>query len=79
MAQNNPAGDNVWTNTPSGGVTEFDTNNFSDIEVGDLFWKHQDRMPDNHAWRKLDENSAQDTRTQQVQQMHPQATVHQKT
>ena len=79
MAQNNPAGDNDWTKTPSGGVTEFDQSSFSDIEDGDLFWKHQDNMPDNHAWRKINEARAQNTRTQQIQDMHPQMTVFQKT
>ena len=39
MAENNPANDGNWTNTPRTGMTEFDTLRFDEIEDGDLFWE----------------------------------------
>jgi hypothetical protein len=45
---------------------DFEQHRFSDIDVNMLFWLHTGR-DNNHAYRKLDDNSAQNTITRNVE------------
>jgi len=79
MADNNPAGDNVWTNTPDAGVIEFDSMPFDDVEVGDLIWLVNILSTENHAYRKVDDVMAMDTRTRKIVNIQSRTIVYQKT
>ena len=66
MSQNDPITDSLDYGAGAGnvGMTEFDNMNFEDIEESDLFWFSDNQNSNqNHAFRKLNENSAEDTRT----------------
>jgi hypothetical protein len=65
MPQNDPATDSInYVDSTGVGIVEFDNMNFEDIEGGDLFWFSDNPNSDqNHAFRKIDENNAEDTRT----------------
>ena len=79
MAENNPANDNLWTNTPPTGLTEFETLMFDEIEEGDLFWLEQSNLDHNHAHRKVSETEGQDLRTREYHTFAQRQTVYQKT
>ena len=80
MPKNDPASDKY---TGGAGVTlvEFDDMNFEDIEDGDLFWFSDNPNSDqNHAFRKIDEDNAEDTRTGHIaNNINIRRTVYQKT
>ncbi len=68
MPQNDPASDSInYADSTGVGIVEFDNMNFEDIEDGDLFWFSDNPNSNaNHAFRKLSELSAMDTKNQQV-------------
>lgn len=62
MPTNNQANDRY--NPPGTKSVDFEYFRFSDIPVGELFWLSDN--PDsnkNHAYRKINENQGQDTKT----------------
>ena len=65
MPQNDPATDSInYASSIGVGRVEFDSMNFEDIEESDLFWFSDNQNSDqNHAFRKINENNAEDTRT----------------
>ena len=65
MPQNDPATDAInYASAANVGMTEFDQMNFEDIEESDLFWFSDNPNSDqNHAFRKVNENTAVNTRT----------------
>jgi len=79
MAENNPMKDNLWTDTPPSGHTEFDTLMFDEIEEGDLFWLEQSNRDSNQVYRKVSEFEGQDLRTREIHQFGQRQTVYQKT
>ena len=82
MPQNNPASDNINYATLSGvDSPDFDEHLFEDIEEGDLFLFNESTDPNgNHAFRKINESEAQDTRTRRgMYGIAPRSTVYQKT
>ena len=65
MAQNDPVTDSLdyGAGASNVGRVEFDNMNFEDIEASDLFWFSDNQNSDqNHAFRKINENTAVDTR-----------------
>ena len=64
MPQNDPATDSInYASSIGVGRVEFDSMNFEDIEESDLFWFSDNQNSDqNHAFRKINENTAVDTR-----------------
>ena len=64
MAQNDPAVDNINYSGAMGlNQIEFDIMKFEDIEESDLFWfSDNPNSNQNHVFRKVNENTAQDTR-----------------
>ena len=65
MPQNDPATDSInYASSIGVGRVEFDSMNFEDIEESDLFWFSDNQNSNqNHAFRKIDENTAVDTRS----------------
>ena len=65
MPQNDPVTDSLdyGAGASTVGRVEFDNMNFEDIDESDLFWfSDNPNSNQNHAFRKLDENRAEDTR-----------------
>lgn len=76
MAVNDPAQD--YRKAPPAGQIEFEQLLFDDILEGDLFWQTDQNASTNHAYRKLTETTAQDTRTQLVYDVTARQIVYQK-
>ena len=79
MAQNNPANDNIWTETPRAGLVEFETLRFDEIEDGDLFWLEQNNQDSNQVHRKTGDTEGMNLRTGKLHAFHPRQEVYQKT
>ena len=82
MPQNNPAGDAIsYGQVSQVGEREFDFMLFEDVEQSDLFWFSDNQNSEqNHAFRKLDEDRAEDTRTGEITSgIVKKRTVYQKT
>ena len=74
---NNPARDRY--NPPSTNSLDFEQFKFSDISNDELFWLSTDSNSDlNHAYRKIDESGALDTKTQVTHAIASNALVYQK-
>ena len=78
MADNNPAGDNIWTNTPKMSIIEFDSMLFEDVDVGDLIWLANIPSDKNNPCRKLSETAVMNTRTRDIVSVQPRTVVYQK-
>jgi hypothetical protein len=81
MSQNNPAADNInYVNLSGVDSADFDEYLFEDVEDGDLFWFNESTNPNgNHAFRKINESEAQDTKTRRgMYGIKPRLTVYQK-
>lgn len=77
MATNNQANDRY--NPPGTKSVDFEYFRFSEVPVGELVWFSDDPNPDlNHAYRKLDEGKAMDTKTQTVHSIDRKAHSYQK-
>jgi len=74
---NNPAQDRY---NPRGiNVPDFDYIRFSEVSIGELVWFSDDPNPNlNHAYRKLTETTALDTKTQTVHNIAINANSYQK-
>ena len=74
---NNPAQDRY---NPRGvGKTEYDTMKFEEVAYGTLWWPYNTTNdPENQAFRKIDEATAMNTKTQEVLSVHKYRVVYQK-
>ena len=65
MAQNNPAADSInYVDLSGVNSSDFDEMLFEDIQEGDLFWFNTDSDSNvNHAFRKINDEEAMDTKT----------------
>ena len=64
---------------PPGLVVEFEHFKFSDINIDELVWFSDDKNSNlNHAYRKINENQAQDTITREIVSVSPTAHSYQK-
>ena len=64
---------------PPGLIVEFEYFKFSDINVDELVWFSDDSNSNlNHAYRKINENQAQDTRTREIISVDAKAHSYQK-
>ena len=65
MPENNPAADTInYVNLSGVDSSDFDEHLFEDIQEGDLFWFNTKADPNgNHAFRKINDAEAQDTKT----------------
>ena len=57
---------------------EWEAHRFSEINERDLFWLNNTRSDSNHAWRKLDESQAQDTKTSEIRSFRNMVNVYQR-
>ena len=65
MSGNNPAQDRY--NPPSTiNDEDFQSEKFVDVSTGEIFWRKPNKNNSNHAYRKLNESEALDTKTQEV-------------
>ena len=64
MMPNNPIQDRY--NPPGTSAQDWDKNRFGEITNGELFWLKPELDKYNHAFRKIDDTQAQDTRTQEI-------------
>ena len=62
----------------SSNVTSFDSMPFSDVETNELFWLNTELTNTNHAFRKLNENQALNTKTQKVHNIGTRTVTYQK-
>tara|TARA_B100001250_G_scaffold335701_1_gene301981 strand:- start:597 stop:827 length:231 start_codon:yes stop_codon:yes gene_type:complete len=75
MAKNDPVNDRY--NPPGLGSNDFERFQFSELEVGDLFW--QSNQPgDNLSWRKENQTQAKNLRKQTIHNFDARAIVWQK-
>lgn len=65
---NNPASDSLgFSDTPGVTGPDWDSMVFDDIDEGDLFWfTNIHSSNENHAYRKLSDSTAQNTRNRSV-------------
>ena len=47
---------------------DYENDRFNALNIGEIFWLTKEDNRDNHAFRKLDDNSALNTKTQEVHQ-----------
>ena len=78
MARNDPMQDNIWTGTPGIG-TDFEDMLFEDIEDGDLLWLDNVRSDANQVYRKIDDYSALNLKTNTRITIPPRQEIYQKT
>ena len=82
MPQNDPATDSInYAHSVGIGIIEFDSMLFEDIEESDLFWFSDSQNSDqNHAFRKLSNSTAMDTKNRNaVNNIEYRTKVYQKT
>ena len=77
MATNNPAQDRY--DPPPITHTDFDTSKFSEIENDELFWLNNQGTNNNHAFRKINEAQAMNTKTRQINNFQRNTVIYQKT
>jgi hypothetical protein len=78
MPRNDPMQDNIWTGTPGIG-TDFEDMLFEDIEDGDLLWLDNVRGDANQVYRKIDDYSALNLKTNTRITIPPRQEIYQKT
>ena len=78
MARNDPMQDYIWTGTPGIG-TDFEDMLFEDIEDGDLLWLDNVRSDANQVYRKIDDYSALNLKTNTRITIPPRQEMYQKT
>jgi hypothetical protein len=76
MAENNQAQDRY--NPPSTSVDDFESLQFSEVEVDDLFWL-KNSGSDNPPFRKLNASEAGNTTTRDLQNFNQNDVVYQRT
>ena len=78
MPRNDPMQDNIWTGTPGIG-TDFEDMLFEDIEADDLLWLRATRGDANQVYRKIDDYTALNLKTNTVVTILARRTIYQKT
>ncbi len=78
MPRNDPMSDNIWTGTP-GIQTDFEDMLFEDIDADDLLWLQAVRGDANQVYRKIDDYTALNIKTNTVVTIPARKTVYQKT
>ena len=78
MPRNDPMQDGIWTDTPGIG-TDFEDMLFEDIEAGDLLWLQATRGDANQAYRKVDDYTALNLKTNTVVAFPARKIIYQKT
>ena len=78
MPRNDPMSDNIWTGTP-GIQTDFEDMLFEDIEADDLLWLQATRGDANQVYRKIDDYTALNLKTNTAVAIDARRTVYQKT
>ena len=61
---NNEAQDRF--NPPKLGESEFEKARYDSLNNGEIFWLSEEMNDSNHAYRKLDEKQAMNTRTREI-------------
>ena len=78
MARNDPMRDGIWSETP-GIETDFEDMLFEDIEADDLLWLQATRGDANQVYRKIDDYTALNLKTNTAVAIDARRTVYQKT
>ena len=78
MSRNDPMQDGIWTDTPGIG-TDFEDMLFDDIEGGDLLWLDNVRSDANQVYRKIDDYTALNLKTNTKITIQPRQMIYQKT
>ena len=78
MARNDPMKDGIWSETP-GIEMDFEDMLFEDIEADDLLWLQATRGDANQVYRKIDDYTALNLKTNTAVAIDARRTVYQKT
>ncbi len=78
MPRNDPMRDNIWSETPGIG-TDFEDMLFEDIDADDLLWLDNVRGDANQVYRKIDDNTALNLKTNARVKIQPRQMIYQKT
>ncbi len=78
MPRNDPMSDNIWTGTP-GIQTDFEDMLFEDIDADDLLWLQAVRGDANQVYRKIDDYTALNIKTNTIVTIPARQTIYQKT
>ena len=78
MSRNDPMRDNIWSETPGIG-TDFEDMLFEDIDADDLLWLDNVRGDANQVYRKIDDNTALNLKTNARVKIQPRQMIYQKT
>ena len=78
MARNDPMRDGIWSETP-GIEMDFEDMLFEDIEADDLLWLQATRGDANQVYRKIDDYTALNLKTNTAVAIPARRTVYQKT
>tara|TARA_Y100000310_G_C20535998_1_gene740878 strand:- start:363 stop:599 length:237 start_codon:yes stop_codon:yes gene_type:complete len=78
MPRNDPMRDNIWSETPGIG-TDFEDMLFEDIDADDLLWLDNVRSDANQVYRKIDDNTALNLKTNARVKIQPRQMIYQKT
>jgi hypothetical protein len=70
--------DNIWTGTPGIG-TDFEDMLFEDIDADDLLWLRATRGDANQVYRKIDDYTALNIKTNTIVTIPARQTIYQKT
>ena len=78
MPRNDPMRDGIWTETPGIG-TDFEDMLFEDIDADDLLWLQAVRGDANQVYRKIDDYTALNIKTNTIVTIPARQTIYQKT
>ena len=78
MPRNDPMRDNIWSETP-GIAIDFEDMLFEDIEADDLLWLQATRSDANQVYRKIDDYTALNLKTNTIVTIPARQTIYQKT
>jgi len=78
MSRNDPMRDNIWSETPGIG-TDFEDMLFEDIDADDLLWLQAVRGDANQVYRKIDDYTALNIKTNTIVTIPARQTIYQKT
>ena len=78
MPRNDPMRDNIWSETPGIG-TDFEDMLFEDIDADDLLWLQAVRGDANQVYRKIDDYTALNIKTNTIVTIPARQTIYQKT
>ena len=78
MSRNDPMRDGIWSETPGIG-TDFEDMLFEDIDADDLLWLQAVRGDANQVYRKIDDYTALNIKTNTIVTIPARQTIYQKT